>query len=195
MLSTSLRWQLRRNEVIAGIAIKVFTLLAIYSAAFQIWSNILLSYLEENVRITAVSKVDDLESFFEISGSSARVKDPKFKTICFAGDHVYALGDAKHWFAKNEIGWISVLRAARGAADIFNGKDRSSIVLLSHTSAVILQLASEAGTSAENFGCASANASGIEIKKPLSRYRVTLFLHNGKLKKLISGQPHPVSCA
>ncbi|CAN0452291.1 unnamed protein product, partial [Phaeothamnion confervicola] len=41
--------------------------------------------------------------------------------------------------------------------DVFNDDDHSSIVLLSHDSALIMQLSWQAGFSLANFGCASVN--------------------------------------
>jgi hypothetical protein len=95
------------------------------------------------------------------------VRDPEFLKVCFAADYVYALKDAQAWFAPDETEFMPALEAAGGLADSFNDEGSSSIVLLSHTSAVILELEQRTGFSVATTGCASAD-NDIEIRKSRS---------------------------
>jgi hypothetical protein len=119
---------------------KTVALLIVYGTAFQLALAVYSSYRYSNVSKITVSKLSDLEEVFEVGPASLRVKNPEFQMVCFAGDYVYALTDAKHWFAANKTEFDAVLQAAGGSADAFNGGGRSSIVLLSRISAISCSL-------------------------------------------------------
>jgi hypothetical protein len=95
------------------------------------------------------------------------VRDPEFLKVCFAPDYVDALESARKWFAPDETEFMPALEAAGGLADSFNDEGSSSIVLLSHTSAVIMKLDQRTGFSVAIIGCAST-ANDIEIRKSRS---------------------------
>ncbi len=68
---------------------------------------------------------------FEIGTSNLQVRNPEFLKVCFAGDYVYALEDARKWFSVNEAEFMRALDAAGGRGDTFNGErkfvDRSAL--------------------------------------------------------------------
>ena len=119
---------------------KAIALLAAYGTAFAFAELIYVTYRYSNVRTIAVSSLSDLDDVFEVGTSSLKVKSPEFLKVCFAADYVYALKDAQKWFAPDDTEFAPALEAAGGLADTFNFEGSSSIVLLSHTSAVILEL-------------------------------------------------------
>jgi len=125
------------------------------------------SYRYSNVSTITVSKLSDLDEVFEVGTSSLKVRNPEFLKVCFAGDYVHALESAQKWFAPDEAEFKPALAAAGGLADTFNDEGSSSIVLLSHTSAVILELERRTGFSVAIVGCTSA-ANDIEIRKSRS---------------------------
>jgi hypothetical protein len=142
----------------------MIALLAVYGTAFAFAQLIYVSYRYSNVSALAVSKLSDLDEVFEVGTSSLRVKDPEFLKVCFAAEYVYALESAQKWFAPNETEFKPALEAAGGLADTFNFEGSSSIVLLSHTSALIMELERRTGFFVATTGCANA-ANKIEIRK------------------------------
>jgi hypothetical protein len=142
-------------------------LLAVYGTALVFALDVYTTYRYSNVSTITVSKLSDLDEVFEVGSSSLRVRNPEFLKVCFAAEYVYALDDAQKWFALNETEFKPALEAARGLADTFNFEGSSSIVLLSHTSAVILELERRTGFAVAATGCASA-ANDIEIRKSRS---------------------------
>jgi hypothetical protein len=127
----------REDELTIRTIGKTIALLAVYGTAFAFAELIYVSYRYSNVSAIAVSKLDGV---FEVGASSLRVRDPGFLKVCFAGEYAYALENAQNRVAPNEIEFKPALEAAGGLADSFNFEGSSSIVLLSHTSAVILFL-------------------------------------------------------
>jgi hypothetical protein len=138
----------------------------------------------------SVSKLSDLDEEFEVGLWGVRVKNPKFLKVCFTGDYVHALKDAQQRFAVKDTEFKVALRAAGGPADVFNDGEHSSIVLLSHDSALILQLSWQSGLSLANFGCASVNDANIDLKSYETNSSVSLFLP-GATPKSPRGPEHP----
>ena len=141
------------------------------------------SYRYSNVTNITVSKLSDLDEVFEVRPSSLRVKNPEFLKVCFATDYVYALQDAQSWFSPNETEFKSALEGAGTFADSFNNEGSSSIVLLSHRSAVILELEPLTGFSVANTGCVNAN-SDIDIRKSRSDSGIEFWLRNPTLRSI-----------
>lgn len=161
---------------------KAITLLAVYGTALLIALEVYSSYRYSNVKKITVSKLSDLDEVFEVGASSLTVRNPEFLKVCLAADYVYALKDAAEWFGPNEIEFTSALEAAGGLADTFNDEGSSSIVLLSHASAVILGLEQRTGFSVRSTGCASA-ANDIEIRKSRSDANgIEFFLPNATVR-------------
>ena len=157
--------------------------------------HVYMSHRYSNVSKIIVSKLTDFDETFEVNASSLRVRNPEFLKVCFAGDYVYALKDARQWFAADEIEFAPVLAAAGGPADIYNGAGNSSIVLLSHSSAVILQLDWQTEFLVGNFGCANADAGDIEIKRYQTNSSTEFYLRNATLRSPPGvGQPRPPLC-
>jgi hypothetical protein len=135
--------------------------------ALELGMETYFSYRYSNVSKIVVSRLPDLDRVFEAGDSNRKIKNPEFLVVCFSADYVYALESAQKWFAPGEAEFAPALSAAGGLADHFNDENTSSIVLLSHTSAVILELEKRKDFAVGNVGCASA-ADGIEIKKSRS---------------------------
>jgi hypothetical protein len=117
------------------------------------------------VKEIAVSKLSDVDEAFEVGASSLKVRNPEFRIVCLVGDYVDSLAEAKTWLAPNDAEFMPALEAAGGLADTFNDEGEASIVLLSHMSALILKLDYRTGFSVANLGCASVDASNLEIRK------------------------------
>ena len=154
------------------------------------------SYRYNNVTRITVSKFADLDKAFEVGPSSLRVRNPEFLKVCFTGDYVHALKDAKQWFAADVSEFMPALSAAGGPADVYNGKGQASIVLLSHTSSTILQLDWRTDFFAENLGCASTVSGDIEIKRYKTNSSTQLYLPNATLRSpRAPGQLRATVCA
>lgn len=123
------------------------------------------SYRYSNVRTITVSKLSDLDEVFEVNASALRVKNPEVLKVCFAADYEYTLQSAKQWLSPHSDEFMPALVAAGGLADTFNDEGKSSIVLLSHATATILELDRRTGHSVGIIGCASAHLANIEIRK------------------------------
>lgn len=164
------------------VPIKVTAWIAVCCTAIASALLTYQSYRDSNVSRIMVSNLSDLGGEFEIGNAALRVRNPKILKVCFAGDYVYALKDARYWFAADDAEFALALRAAGGPADIFNGEERSSIVLLSRKSAVIMQLDRRTGLSVANFGCADADASNIVIRRYFTNPNIELLLSNATLK-------------
>ncbi|MBR1270960.1 hypothetical protein JQ629_26135 [Bradyrhizobium sp. AUGA SZCCT0222] len=178
------------------IIVRTIVLLAVYGTVLVLGFLLYASCRDSNVSRISVSKLSDLDEEFEISVWGVRVKNPKFLKVCFAGDYVYALKDAQQWFAAKDTEFKSALRGAGGPADVFNDDDHSSIVLLTHDSALILQLSWRAGLSVENFGCASVGGANIELRGYETNSSVRLFLPGATPKSPRGpGQPRATLCA
>ncbi|MDB5579776.1 MAG: hypothetical protein JWR80_4952 [Bradyrhizobium sp.] len=163
-------------------AVKAMVLLAVYGAALALALLAHRSYLYGNVSTIAVSDLSDLDEVFVIDSASLRVRNREFTKVCFAGDSAYALKDARQWFDPKDTQFTVALRAAGGPADAYNDDNHSSIALLSHTSALILQLAFREGLSVVNFGCANVDAGDIEIRSYKTNSSLEFFLPNATLK-------------
>jgi hypothetical protein len=184
------------NELTKRVLTKAIALLAVYGTAMAFALLAYWDYRDSNVSRTMVSKLSDLEQEFEIGDAGLKVKNPDFVKVCFAGDYVYALKDAGQWFSAGDTEFTPTLRAAGGRADAFNGEERSSIVLLSHTSAVIVQLDRRTGFAVANFGCANVNEGEIKIRKYLTNSSREFFLPNATLKATGSREQPPATlCA
>jgi hypothetical protein len=171
---------------------KAIALLIVYGTALQLGLAVYSTYRYTNVSKIIVSKLSDLDEVFEVGASSARVKNPEFLVVCFAGDYVYSLQDAKHWFVGNEGGFDAVLEGVGGTADSFNGVGQSSIVLLSRSSAVILQFDLRTEFLVKNLGCAGAD-NDLEIKRYESNTSTELYLPSATLKAPRGPQQPPVT--
>jgi len=169
---------------------RTIALLAVYGTVVVFGFLLHASYRDSNVSRISVSKLSDLDEEFEVGVWGVRVKNPKFLKVCFTGDYVHALKDAKQWFAAEDAEFKAALRAAGGPADVFNDDEHSSIVLLSHDSALILQLSWRAGLSLANFGCASVNGASITLKGYETNSSVSLFL-SGATPKSPRGREQP----
>jgi hypothetical protein len=169
---------------------RTIALLVVYGTVVVFGFLLHASYRDSNVSRIAVSKLSDLDEEFEVGVWGVRVKNPKFLKVCFTGDYVYALKDAKQWFAAEDTEFEVALRAAGGPADVFNDDDHSSIVLLAHDSALIMQLSWQAGLSLANFGCANVNGADIELKGYETNPSVSLFLPRATPKSP-RGLEHP----
>lgn len=178
------------------VIVRIIVLLAVYGTVLVFGFLLYCSYRDSNVSRISVSKLSDLDKEFEISLWGVRVRNPKFLKVCFAGNYVHALKDAQQWFAAKDTEFKSALRAAGGPADVFNDDDHSSIVLLSHDSALILQLSWGAGLSVANFGCASVDDADIELKRYETNSSVRLFLPGATPKSPPGpGQARATLCA
>jgi hypothetical protein len=176
-------------------AVKAIVLLAVYGTALACALLVHRSYLYGNVNRIAVSKLSDLEEVFEVGASSLRVRNSEFRKVCFTGDYVFALKDAQQWFRADQAEFKRALRAAGGPADAFNGDEHSSIVLLSHSSALILQLDWQEGLLLTNFGCASIDTGDIEIRRYQTNSSTEFYLPNATPKSPRDpGQPHATLC-
>jgi hypothetical protein len=169
---------------------RMIAFLAVYGTVVVFGFLLHASYRDSNVSRIAVSKLSDLDEEFEVGVWGVRVKNPKFLKMCFTGDYVHALKDAKQWFAAEDTEFKAALRAAGGSADVFNDDDHSSIVLLSHDSALILQLSWQAGLSVANLGCANVNGTNIDLKSYETNSSANLFLR-GATPKSPRGPEHP----
>jgi hypothetical protein len=109
------------------------------------------------------------------------VKNPEFLVVCFAADYVHALETAQKWFAPTETEFKLALERAGTFVDSFNDEGSSSIVLLSHTTAVILKFRPLSGFSVAHTGCASAD-TGIEMRKSRSDPGFEFWLPNATLR-------------
>lgn len=183
------------NGLAKGGLAKAIALLAVYGTALAFTLLAYWDYRDSNISRAVVSKLSDLAQEFEIGDTSLTVKNPEFFKVCLAGDYVYALKDARQWFAGGESEFISALQAAGGRADTFNGEEISSIVLLSRKSAAILQLDGRMGFSVTNFGCANVDAGDVQMKRYLTNSATEFFLPNATLKASHPGQPPASLCA
>ena len=164
------------------IAVKAAVLLVVYGTALALALLAYRSYLYGNVSTIAVSDLSDLDEAFMVGSASLRVRNREFTKVCFAGDFSYALKDARQWFDPKDSQFTVALRAAGGPADAYNDDNHSSIVLLSHTSALILQLDVREGLLAVNFGCADVDAGDIEIRSYKTNSSLEFYLPNATLK-------------
>lgn len=163
-------------------AVKAIVLLAVYGTALALALLAYRSYLYGNVSTVAVSDLSDLDGAFVVGSASLRVRSREFTKVCFAGDFTYPLKDARQWFDSKDTQFAAALRAAGGPADAYNDDNHSSIVLLSHTSALILQLDVREGLLIVNFGCADVNAGDIEIRSYRTNSSLEFYLPNATLK-------------
>lgn len=188
----NMAWGIRTpGRLIAGqIVGRTIALLAVYGTVLVLGFLLYSSYRDSNVSIISVSKLSDFDGEFEVGVWDVRVKNPKFLKVCFTGDYVHALKDAKQWFAAEDTEFKVALRAAGGPADVFNDDEHSSIVLLSHDSALILQLSWRAGLSVTNLGCASVDGANIDLTRYETNSSVNLFLR-GATPKSPRGPEHP----
>jgi hypothetical protein len=163
-------------------AVKTTVLLAVYGTALALALLVYRSYLYGNVNTIAVSDLSDLDEAFVVGSASLRVRNREFTKVGLAGDYTYALKDARQWFDSKDTEFTVALRAAGGPADAYNDDNHSSIVLLSHTSALILQLDWREGLSIANVGCANVDAGDIEIRSYRTNSSLEFFLPNATLK-------------
>lgn len=162
---------------------KVIALLGVYAVAMLLCGVAYVSFRDRNVTSIKVVQFSQLDQDFELVGSSLRVKDPDFLKVCFSKQYAYALKDAQKWFAASDTEFASVLRAAGGRADVFNGRTGSSIVLLSRHSARIVQFDARSDVAALNVGCTNIDAGNIQVKRLEPSEGVQLSLLNATLKE------------
>jgi hypothetical protein len=163
-------------------AVKTIVLLAVYGTALALALLAYRSYLYGNVSTIAVSDLSDLDETFVVGSASLRVRNREFTKVCFAGDFTYPLKDARQWFDPKDTQFTAALRAAGGPTDAYNDDNHSSIVLLSHTSALILQLDFRRGLSVVNLGCADVDAGDIGIRSYKTNSSLEFYLPNATLK-------------
>jgi hypothetical protein len=137
--------------------------LTFFAAILACGSLFFFSYLHRGVSFAAISRVSDFTEFLLATPSGWIVKNAEFDTICFTGNNVFALAQSKSFLPPNEVNSRSVLESAGGIADLFNGASHTSIVLLSHQKAQILQLDRRAGFSLKNVGCMVTNQANVQI--------------------------------
>jgi hypothetical protein len=113
-----------QSELTNQTVVKATVLLAVYGTALAFGTLVYESYRYNNVNRITVSKLVDLDEAFKIGPSSLRVKNPEFLKICFTGDYVYALKDARQWFAADDTEFMLALEAAGGPADVYTAKDK-----------------------------------------------------------------------
>ncbi|MES2192932.1 MAG: hypothetical protein V4517_00830 [Pseudomonadota bacterium] len=177
------------------IAGQTFAVLVIIEAALGFVLLAYVSWRDSNVSTIAVSRLSDMEEVFEVGASSLRIRNPEFLKICFTGDFVHALKDAQDWFRADETEFKRPLRAAGGRADPFNDDVHSAIVLLSHSSALILQLDWRHGLLLGNFGCANTNVGDIPIRRYQTNPSIEFYLPNATPKSPRGpGQPRATLC-
>jgi hypothetical protein len=177
---------------IAGQAIAILVILGA-ALAFALLAYV--SWRDSNVSTVGISRLSDLEEVFEVDASGLRLRSPEFLTVCFTGDYVHALKDSQDWFRADNTKFRRAFRAAGGRADPFNGNQHSSIVLLSHSSALILQLEWRQGLLLANLGCASTAFGDIQIKRYQTNPTIKLYLPNATLKSpRVPGQPRATLC-
>lgn len=186
---------LRRTggELSIKTAVKAIVLLAVYGTALALALLVYRSYLYGNVSTIAVSDLSDLDEAFEVRNASLRVRNREFTKVCFVGDFAHALKDARQWFDPKDPQFTVPLRAAGGPADAYNDDNHSSIVLLSHASALILQLDWREGLSVANFGCANVDAGDIEIRSYKTNASLEFYLPSATLKS--PRKPPATMCA
>jgi hypothetical protein len=181
------------SELSKKTAVKVIALLAVYGTALVFALLAYRSYFYGNVSTIAVSDLSDLDETFDVGDASLRARNREFTKVCFVGDFAYALKDARRWFDPKDTRFAVALRAAGGPTDAYNDDEHSSIVLLSQTSALILQLDWRAGLSVVNFGCANAAAGDIEIRSYKTNSSLEFYLPNATLKS--PREPPATLCA
>ena len=159
---------------------KAIALLIVYGAALQLGLAVYSTYRYTNVTKITVSKLSDLDEVFDVGPSSIRVKNREV-LMCFAADYVHALETAQKWFAPNETEFKLALEGAGTFVDSFNDEGSSSIVFLSHTTAVILKFKPLSEFSVAHTGCASAD-TGIEMRKSRSDPGFEFWLPNATLR-------------
>lgn len=188
-------WGAREEPMLRRNAGQAIAILVILEAALAFAVLAYVSWRDSNVNTIAVSRLSDLEEAFEIGASSLRVKNPDFLKICFTGDFVHALKDAQGWVRADETEFKRALRAAGGRADPFNGDAHSAIVLLSHSSALILQLDWRHGLLLGNIGCTSTGVGDIPIRRYQTNPSIKLYLPNATPKSPKEpGQPRATLC-
>ena len=160
---------------------KAIALLIVYGAALQLGLAVYSTYRYTNVTKITVSKLSDLDEVFDVGPSSIRVKNREVLIVCFAADYIHALETAQKWFAPNETEFKLALEGAGTFVDSFNDEGSSSIVFLSHTTAVILKFKPLSGFSVAHTGCASAD-TGIEMRKSRSDPGFEFWLPNATLR-------------
>lgn len=176
------------------VSIKAITLLAACVAALAAISLAHQLCRDSNVSRIAVSNIWDLHREFDIRDAKMRVRNPEVLRVCFAGDYVYALKDARRWFAAGDAEFDPVLQAAGGRADVFNGEGESSIVLLTRKSAVIMQLNRRTGLAVANFGCVGVDAGHIEMRTYQTSSVTEFVFPNATLKASIGSSQLAGSC-
>ena len=125
---------------------------------------LVLFFRYRDINSASISNLSDFDKFLVAGPQGWTIRGSEFDTICFTGNYVFALAQAKSFLSPNEANTRSVLGFAGGFGDLFNGGSDTSIVLLSHQSAQILQLNRKRGFELKNVGCTSSNKASIQIK-------------------------------
>jgi hypothetical protein len=124
----------------------------------------LFSYRYRDINSASISNLSDFDKFLVASPLGWTIRSKEFDTICFTGNYVFALSQAKSFLPPNEANTRSALRFAGGVADLFNSGSDTSIVLLSHHGAQIFQLNRKLGFALKNVGCTTTDQAKIKIE-------------------------------
>jgi hypothetical protein len=125
---------------------------------------VLFSTRYRDVNSGSISNLSDLDKFLVEGPLGWTIRSKEFDIICFTGNYVFALSQAKSFLPPNEANTRSALRFAGGVADLFNGGSDASIVLLSRHGAQMFQLNRKLGFAVKNVGCTTAQQAKIQIR-------------------------------
>jgi len=139
----------------------VLALLAVMVACGLVF---LFSYRYRDISSDVISDLSDFNKFLVSTSAGWAIKNAEFDTVCFTGNNVFALAQAKSFLSPNESNWRSALGFAGGLGDMFNGSSDTSIVLLSRKNAQIVRLDRRMGFALKNVGCMAASQTKIQMK-------------------------------
>jgi hypothetical protein len=143
---------------------RTLAFLALFAVILACGLLFLFSYRYRDISSAAISQLSDFNKFLMVTPLGWTIKNAEFDTICFTGNNVFALAQAKSFLSPNEANTRSALGFAGGLADLFNGSSDTSIVLLSGQNAQIFQLDRRLGFALKNVGCMAASQAKIQIK-------------------------------
>jgi hypothetical protein len=138
--------------------------LALLAVIVACGSVFLFSYRYRDISSDVISDLSDFNKFLVGTPSGWTIKNAEFDTICFTGNNVFALAQAKSFLSPNESNSRSALGFAGGLGDMFNGSSDTSIVLLSRQNAQIFRLDRRLGFALKNVGCMAARQAKIQMK-------------------------------
>jgi hypothetical protein len=138
--------------------------LTFFAAIIGCGSFFFFSYRYRDISSTEISRLSDFDEFLAATPLGSTVKNKEFDMICFTGNYVFALGQARSFLPADEVNSRSILELAGGLGDLFNGSSHTSIVLLARQKVHILQLNRKTGFALKNVGCMAASQANIQIK-------------------------------